>query len=84
VGRLCTRGKYLEIKENAHELPYSISTFLLGKSKSAGLKKEEDRGEGELRVLNKIISSAASAVNLSISKFKIFFNSRSPIKRKRF
>jgi hypothetical protein len=84
VGRLCTRGKYLRIKENAYELPYSILTFLLGESKSAELRKEEDRGKRELRVPDKIIFLAVLAVNSFISKFRMFFNLRFPIKRKRF
>jgi hypothetical protein len=54
VGRLCTRGKYLGIKRDAHELPYGILTFLLEESKSAGLIKEENRGEGEFRASDKI------------------------------
>jgi hypothetical protein len=34
VRRLYTRGKYLGIKGNAHELPYGILAFLLGEFKS--------------------------------------------------
>jgi hypothetical protein len=60
VGRLCTREKYLRIKEDAHELLWGISAFLLGKSKSlrkglvdlspVKIVKEEGRGEREFRV----------------------------------
>jgi hypothetical protein len=84
MGRLCTREKYLKIKGNAHELPCDILTLLPEESKNAGLKKEKDRDERELRALNKITLSAISAANLSISKSKMFSNSRSPIERKRF
>jgi hypothetical protein len=60
VGRLCTRGKYLRIKKDAHELPYNTSTLLPGKSKnpkkglvnpssSTGIVKEADRGEKEFK-----------------------------------
>jgi hypothetical protein len=55
VGRLCTRGKYLGIKGNTHELPYGTLTFLLGKPRSAGSIKKENRGEGEFKVFNEII-----------------------------
>jgi hypothetical protein len=55
VRELYTREKYLRIKRNAHELFYDILTFLLGKPRSAGLKKKENRGEGEFRAPNKII-----------------------------
>jgi hypothetical protein len=37
MGRLCTREKYLKIKENAHELSCDTLAFLSEKSKS--LKK---------------------------------------------
>jgi hypothetical protein len=84
VGRLYTRGKYLEIKGNAHELPCDILTLLLKEFRSAGLKKEENRDEGELKAFNKITPLVISAANLSISKFKMFSNSRSLMKRKRF
>jgi hypothetical protein len=57
VRGLCIREKYLEIKKNAHELLYNILTFLSGESKSAGLKKEEDRGEGKFRISDKITLS---------------------------
>jgi hypothetical protein len=71
VGRLCTREKYLRIKGNAHELPCDISALLLGEFKSVGLRKEEDRGEGEFRAPDKITSLIIVAISLSISKFFI-------------
>jgi hypothetical protein len=59
VGRLCTRGKYLGIKENAHELFWGISAFLSEEFKSlkkgsmdlfpTGIVKEKSRGEGEFK-----------------------------------
>jgi hypothetical protein len=59
--RLCTRGKYLGIKEDTYELPYGILAFLLGEFKSlkkgsvnpflpTGLVKEKDRGERKFKV----------------------------------
>jgi hypothetical protein len=41
MGRLYKRGKYLRIKEDTHELFYSILTFLLREPRSAGLKKKK-------------------------------------------
>jgi hypothetical protein len=84
VGRLYTRGKYLGIKGNAHELPCDILTLLLREFRSAGLKKEEDRGERELKAFDEITPLVISAANLSISKFRMFSNSRSLMERKRF
>jgi hypothetical protein len=60
VRRLCTRGKYLEIKENAYELSRGISAFLPKESKSlrkklinlsppTGTVKEKGRGEKKFR-----------------------------------
>ena len=71
--KLCTREKYLEIKEDTYELPYSILTLLLGKLKSVELIKEKNRDEGKFKTFNKIISLAVSAASLSISRSKIFF-----------
>jgi hypothetical protein len=65
---LCTRGKYLEIKEDAYELSYDILTFLPGEFRSAELKKEKNRGEKEFRASDKIIPSVTIITNLSISK----------------
>jgi hypothetical protein len=64
VGKLCARGKYLKIKGNAHELPYSTLTLLSGKSKNpkkgtvnpfflTGIIKEADRDEREFKTPDK-------------------------------
>jgi hypothetical protein len=50
MGRVRRRKEYLRIKKNTHELPCDILTLLLKESKSAGLKKEKDRGEEKLRI----------------------------------
>jgi hypothetical protein len=82
VGRLCTRGKYLEIKGDAHELFWGISAFLPEEFKSLKKKsvdlflivklvKEEDRGEKEFRAFNKIISFTASITILFILSSKM-------------
>jgi hypothetical protein len=68
VGRLCTRGKYLGTKGDTHELSYGILTLLSGESRSAGLRKEEDRGEGEFRASDEITSLVIVATSLFISK----------------
>jgi hypothetical protein len=62
--RLCTREKYLKIKEDAYELSCDTSALLLKKSKSlrkrlvdlsfsTGAIKETDRGEKEFRAPGK-------------------------------
>jgi hypothetical protein len=64
VERLCTRGKYLGIKGNAHELFWGILTFLLGEFKSlkkelvnfsflTGAIKKTNRGEREFKISGK-------------------------------
>jgi hypothetical protein len=64
VGELCTRGKYLKIKKDAHELPWGISAFLPKKFKSlkkelvdpfltTGTIKEANRDEGKFRASDK-------------------------------
>jgi hypothetical protein len=68
VGRLYTREKYLEIKGDAHELPYNTLTLLSREPKSAGLRKEKNRGEGEFRAFDKITPLAVVITSLSISK----------------
>jgi hypothetical protein len=83
--RLYTREKYLKIEKDAYELFYGTLTFLPRKSNSAGLRKEKDRDERELRALNKIlILSAAPIASLFISRSKMFFISRFPRSRNRF
>jgi hypothetical protein len=60
MGKLCTRGKYLKIKENVYELFRGTSIFLPGESKSLKkgsvdlslpirIVKEKGRGEKEFR-----------------------------------
>jgi hypothetical protein len=68
VRKLCTREKYLKIKENAYELPYGISALLLGKPKNAGSKKKKNRDEGEFKAPDKIIPLIIIVINSSISK----------------
>jgi hypothetical protein len=68
MGRLCTREKSLKIKEDIHELPCNILTFLLKKTKSAELKKKENRGERKFRASDKIIPLIIMVINSSISK----------------
>jgi hypothetical protein len=68
MGRLCTREKYLKTKEDAHELLYNTLTFLSREPRNAGLKKEENRGEGEFKAPNKIIPLITMVTNSSISK----------------
>jgi hypothetical protein len=78
MGRLCTRRKYLKIKRDAHELPCGILTLLLGKFRNAESIKKENRGEGEFKAFNKIISPTpftGKDFNLTILSnlsFKIF------------
>jgi hypothetical protein len=68
VRRLYTRGKYLGIKGDAHELFYGILTFLSEESKNVRLRKKEDRDEREFRAFNKIILLIVMVISLSISK----------------
>jgi hypothetical protein len=68
VRKLYTRGKYLRIKEDAHELPYNILTLLLKKFRSAGLRKKKNRGEEEFKAPDKIIPLITVIISSSISK----------------
>jgi hypothetical protein len=67
--KLCTRGKYLKIKKNTYELLYNTLTLLLKEPRNAGLRKEENRDEGEFRAFNKITFLIIAIANSSISKF---------------
>jgi hypothetical protein len=88
VGRICIRGKYLRIKGDAHELLCNILTLLLGEFRSAGLKKEENRGEEKFRAFNKIIFfcdiSGKSLIILFIFILRMFWFSRFSSSRIRF
>jgi hypothetical protein len=79
VRRLRTRGKYLRIKKDTHELPCDTLTLLPEEPKSAGSIKEENRGEGEFRAPDKksrerlgISPGPDSSIISLISSFKIF------------
>jgi hypothetical protein len=87
VERLCTRGKYLEIKENAHELPCDILAFLPEESKSLRkesvnsffiirLIKEKDRDKKEFRAFDKIIFFTVSTIILFTLSFRMLRVSR--------
>jgi hypothetical protein len=79
----------LGIKEDAHELFCDTLTFLLGEFKSAGLKKEKNRGEKELRAPDKAILSynilgKSLIITSSILNSRMFRFSRLPKSRNFF
>jgi hypothetical protein len=92
MGKLYTRGKYLGIKRDTHELFWNISVLLLKEFKNLrkgsvnpfpiGTVKEKSRDEREFRAFR--AGSYLFDNILSISNLRIFRSSRLPKSRNFF